>query len=78
MGIIFLFAAFVWLLWWWYKSLVRDSMPFRFQSRQPFPLGTSHASMSVDPIITPVDEDAKKIPDRLPQVNIDYVPTITK
>jgi hypothetical protein len=76
MGVLFLFVVFIFIFLWWYQFLVRDSMPHRSQPRQPFPLGSSRASMSIDPLIIPVDENPKRIPDRLPQVNIDYVPTI--
>jgi hypothetical protein len=45
--------------------------------REPFLLNHPRAGVSVEPKVTPVDEEeAKKIPDRLPPVNIDYVPTI--
>jgi Transglutaminase-like superfamily len=44
--------------------------------REPFLLNHPRATMQVEPKVTPVDEDSKKIPDRLPQVNIDYVPAI--
>jgi TgpA N-terminal domain/Transglutaminase-like superfamily len=76
MGVLFLFVVFIFIFLWWYQFLVRDSMPHRSQPRQPFPLGSSRASMSIDPLIIPVDENPKRIPDRLPQVNIDYVPTM--
>jgi hypothetical protein len=73
MGVIIIFTALIGL-WWW---LVKDLSSLRSNprsSRELFPLGSRANSTSVDPIITPVDE--VKIPDRLPQVNIDYVPTM--
>jgi transglutaminase-like putative cysteine protease len=72
MGVIIIFTVLIGL-WWW---LVKDLFALRSTRsyREPFPLGSRANSTSVDPIITPVDE--VKIPDRLPQVNIDYVPTM--
>jgi hypothetical protein len=70
MGVIIIFTALIGLWWWLVKDLsaLRSTRSYR----EPFPLGSRTNSTSVDPIITPVDE--VKIPDRLPQFNIDYVP----
>jgi transglutaminase-like putative cysteine protease len=73
MGVIIIFTALIGL-WWW---LIKDLSSLRSNTRsyrEPFPLGSRKTSTSVDPIITTVDE--VKIPDRLPQVNIDDVPTM--
>jgi hypothetical protein len=60
-GAIYLLIAYV-------RSLSSDLYSKR-SHREPFPLGTSRASMSVNPIVIPVDE--VKIPARLPQVELD-------
>jgi hypothetical protein len=60
-GAIYLLIAYV-------RSLSSDLYSKR-SGREPFPLGTSRASMSVEPIVIPVDE--VKIPARLPQVELD-------
>jgi TgpA N-terminal domain/Transglutaminase-like superfamily len=46
-----------------------------YSRREPFALGYPRASGQVDPIVTPVDE-VNQIPARLPQVALDFVPTI--
>lgn len=63
-------------LYWLITFLRSFSNDLPSSRRETFTLGYPRAPMSGDPVITPVDEqEAKKMPERLPQVKIDYVPT---
>jgi TgpA N-terminal domain/Transglutaminase-like superfamily len=47
-----------------------------YSRREPFALGYPRASGQVDPIIITPVEEVEPIPERLPQVALDFVPTI--
>jgi Domain of unknown function (DUF4129)/Transglutaminase-like superfamily len=65
-------AASVYWLITFLKSFSQD-MPASSR-RERLGLDYPRAKMSVEPVITPVDE-VKKVPERLPQVNLEYIPT---
>jgi transglutaminase-like putative cysteine protease len=78
MGVILFTVVTAASLYWLTAFLRSFSNDLPSSRREAFTLGYPRAPMSVAPVITPVDEqEIKKIPERLPQVNIDYVPTAT-
>jgi TgpA N-terminal domain/Domain of unknown function (DUF4129)/Transglutaminase-like superfamily len=62
----------------WLTSFLRSfSNDLPSSRREAFTLGYPRAPMSGEAVIKPIDEaEVKKIPERLPQVNLDYIPTV--
>jgi Transglutaminase-like superfamily len=76
MGVLLFTVVTAASLYWLTAFLRSFSNDLPSSRREAFTLGYPRAPMSVDPVITPVDEtEVKKMPERLPQVNIDYFPT---
>ncbi|AFY94723.1 DUF4129 domain-containing protein [Chamaesiphon minutus] len=64
-------VASIWALRWITSGLNLDIGSSR---KEPIVLNYPRAAMSVEPIVKPVDE--VKIPERLPQIFLDYVPSV--
>jgi Transglutaminase-like superfamily/Domain of unknown function (DUF4129) len=78
MGVLLFTVVTAASLYWLAAFLRSFSNDLPSSRREAFTLGYPRAPISVDPVVTPVDDnEVKKMPERLPQVNIDYVPTAT-
>ena len=76
MGVLLFTVVTIGAIYWLTTFLKSFSNDLPSSRREAFTLDYPRAPMSVDPVITPVDEQAvRKIPERLPQVNLDYIPT---
>jgi TgpA N-terminal domain/Transglutaminase-like superfamily len=76
MGVI-LFTVVATVSVYWLITFLRSfSNDLPSSRRETFTLGYPRASMPVAPVITPIDE-VKKIPEQLPQINLEYIPTMT-
>jgi TgpA N-terminal domain/Transglutaminase-like superfamily len=74
MGVLLFTVVTAASLYWLITFLRSFSNDLPSSRREAFTLGYPRAPMS-EPVITPVDEaEVKKMPERLPQVNIDYFP----
>jgi transglutaminase-like putative cysteine protease len=73
MGVLLFTVVAIGSIYWLTSFLRSFSHDLPSSRRETFTLGYPRASMSADPVITPVDE-VKKMPERLPQVDLGYVP----
>jgi hypothetical protein len=76
MGVLLFTVVAIGSIYWLTSFLRSFSHDLPSSRREAFTLGYPRAPMSVDSVMTPVDEaEVKKMPERLPQVNLDYIPT---
>jgi TgpA N-terminal domain/Transglutaminase-like superfamily len=73
MGVLLFITVLVGSIYWMRSLFLARADHNSASRREAFLLGYPHASMSEEPIVTPVDQE-KKIPARLPQVAMDFVP----
>jgi uncharacterized protein YneF (UPF0154 family) len=77
MGVLLFTVVAIGSIYWLTAFLRSFSTDLPSSRREAFTLGYPRAPMSGEPVIKPVDdEEVKKMPERLPQVNIDYIPTV--
>jgi TgpA N-terminal domain len=71
MGVVIIFIILTYLVF-WLLSVARSSYASPRRNRVAFPIGSRAVTLG-EPIIKPVDE-IEKIPARLPQIELDFVP----
>jgi uncharacterized protein YneF (UPF0154 family) len=77
MGVLLFTVVAIGSIYWLTTFLRSFSNDLPSSRREAFTLGYPRAPMSGEPVIKPVDEtEVKKMPERLPQVNLDYIPTV--
>jgi Transglutaminase-like superfamily len=74
MGVFLFITVLVASIYWMRSFFLARADHNSASRREAFLLGYPHASTTEEPIVTPVDEEKKIIPTRLPQVAIDFVP----
>jgi transglutaminase-like putative cysteine protease len=76
MGVLLFTVVTIGSIYWLTSFLRSFSHDLPSSRREAFALGYPRAPMSGEPVITPVDE-VKKMPERLPEVDLGYVPSAT-
>ncbi len=78
MGVILFTVVTIGSIYWLTSFLRSFSHDLPSSRREAFTLAYPRAPMTAEPVIIPVDQaEVKKMPERLPQVNLDYIPTAT-